>query len=159
MKNLSLYIFLFTAIQALAQQGILKESLSISSKILNKEVEYSIYLPYDYDISSRKYPVLYLLHGYTDDETAWTQFGELKTIADQQIGNTVLQRCRGRNLRQRQYCQQQSAGSKCPERLQLHRADTLRQWRGRRHSFRQPDIRQWQRRHSRCNQRFKYYYY
>ena len=63
MKNLSLYIFLFTAIQALAQQGILKESLSISSKILDKKVEYSIYLPYDYDISSRKYPVLYLLHG------------------------------------------------------------------------------------------------
>jgi S-formylglutathione hydrolase FrmB len=45
-------------------------------------VEYSIYLPADYDKSNRRYPVLYLLHGYTDDETGWTQFGEAQVIAD-----------------------------------------------------------------------------
>ncbi|MEQ9424241.1 MAG: alpha/beta hydrolase-fold protein [Cyclobacteriaceae bacterium] len=63
-------------------QGILKESLSLDSKILKKRVEYSIYLPHDYEKSSRKYPVLYLLHGYSDDETGWTQFGEVKMITD-----------------------------------------------------------------------------
>src|SRR5271166_514284 len=31
----------------------------------------SIYLPPDYDSGSRRYPVLYLLHGYTGDERGW----------------------------------------------------------------------------------------
>jgi len=53
-------------------------------------VEYSIYLPPDYQLSQRKYPVLYLLHGYTDDETGWVQFGEVKAIADQSIENGEL---------------------------------------------------------------------
>ena len=66
-------------------QGKLLESAAVDSKILGKSVEYSIYLPHDYDHSQRKYPVLYLLHGYTDDETGWTQFGEVKAIADQLI--------------------------------------------------------------------------
>jgi len=71
----------------MAQLGTLKESLSLPSKILGKNVEYSIYLPYDYELSQRKYPVLYLLHGYSDDETGWTQFGEVKSIADQLAGD------------------------------------------------------------------------
>ncbi len=68
-----------------AQQGTVKESLSVSSKILGKEVRYSIYLPAGYEESSRRYPVLYLLHGYTDDETAWVQFGDVNTIYEQQL--------------------------------------------------------------------------
>ena len=69
-----------------AQQGTLKESLTIKSIILGKDIKYSIYLPADYDRSNRSYPVLYLLHGYTDDETGWTQFGETQAIADKTIG-------------------------------------------------------------------------
>ncbi|WP_102407796.1 alpha/beta hydrolase [Parabacteroides bouchesdurhonensis] len=61
------------------------ESLKFQSKKLGKEVSYSIYLPSDYNTSSRNYPVLYLLHGYTDDETMWLQAGEVKTIADRAI--------------------------------------------------------------------------
>lgn len=68
-----------------AQTGLLKESLVVKSAILNKNVEYSIYLPSDYELSNRRYPVLYLLHGYTDDETGWTQFGESHLIADRAI--------------------------------------------------------------------------
>ena len=48
-------------------------------------MEYSIYLPADYETSNRRYPVLYLLHGYTDDETGWTQFGEAHLIADRTV--------------------------------------------------------------------------
>jgi enterochelin esterase-like enzyme len=66
-------------------QSIVKESLKLKSTILGKDVEYSIYLPPDYATSERRYPVLYLLHGFTDDETAWTQFGEVKAIADAQL--------------------------------------------------------------------------
>lgn len=79
----------FAALPAVvfAQQGILKESLKVKSATLGKEVEYSIYLPADYETSNRRYPVLYLLHGYTDDETAWTQFGEANLIADKTIAS------------------------------------------------------------------------
>jgi len=48
-------------------QGKIIESLSMQSKILGKAVKYSIYLPTDYETSQRRYPVLYLLHGYSDD--------------------------------------------------------------------------------------------
>lgn len=79
------FILLVGASPAWAQSGLLKESLSVKSTILGKDVAYSIYLPADYDVSNRKYPVLYLLHGYTDDETGWTQFGEAHMIADRSI--------------------------------------------------------------------------
>src|SRR6478672_11304598 len=68
-------------------QGVLKESLSIQSSILNRTVKYSIYLPEHYDAGNRKFPVLYLLHGYTDNETGWTQFGEVAGIADKAINS------------------------------------------------------------------------
>ena len=75
-------LFTFVSVAAWAQQGILKESLIVKSATLGKDVKYSIYLPADYDRSNRSYPVLYLLHGYTDDETGWTQFGEAQVIVD-----------------------------------------------------------------------------
>lgn len=77
-----LALFLLVSLNGYSQSGILKESLKMKSTTLGKEVEYSIYLPADYDQSSRRYPVLYLLHGFSDDETGWTQFGETKMIAD-----------------------------------------------------------------------------
>lgn len=66
-------------------QSMVFESLTFQSGKLGKEVSYSIYLPSDYKTSERKYPVLYLLHGYTDDETKWIQTGEVKEIADRSI--------------------------------------------------------------------------
>lgn len=85
MRQIFLLLAFLSAIATNAQVGIIKESLKLKSTILGKEVEYSLYLPPDYDQSNRRYPVLYLLHGYTDDETGWTQFGEVKAIADQQL--------------------------------------------------------------------------
>lgn len=66
------------------------ESQSFKSKILNEEVRYTIYLPPDYYTNMRRYPVVYLLHGYTDDETAWIQFGEANITADQAIVNRQI---------------------------------------------------------------------
>ncbi|GAA5222140.1 alpha/beta hydrolase [Membranihabitans marinus] len=63
------------------------ESLKLKSNILGRDVSYSVYMPADYFISDRSYPVLYLLHGYTDDETGWTQFGNVQHIADEAIQN------------------------------------------------------------------------
>lgn len=83
MKRLLLLAALLITSLTVAQ-GVIKESLKVKSAVLGKEVAYSIYLPADYNVSDRRYPVLYLLHGFTDDETGWTQFGEVKAIADAQ---------------------------------------------------------------------------
>ncbi|GAB3992796.1 alpha/beta hydrolase-fold protein [Spirosoma daeguense] len=52
---------------------------------MNQTVKFSIYLPPDYYVSNRRYPVVYLLHGLGDDETGWIQFGEADRIADAAI--------------------------------------------------------------------------
>ncbi|HPO66619.1 MAG TPA: alpha/beta hydrolase family protein [Bacteroidales bacterium] len=84
-KSIMLAITAILIALPLCSQGKILEGQSIDSKILSRPVKYSIYLPEDYDYSQRSYPVLYLLHGYTDDETAWVQFGEIGRIADEAI--------------------------------------------------------------------------
>lgn len=86
MKKFTFLILLFVSVQTMAQ-GLIRESLKINSKAMGKEIRYNIYLPADYDKTNRSYPVLYLLHGYSDDETGWTQFGEAQHIADKAIAN------------------------------------------------------------------------
>jgi len=68
-----------------AQTGRVLDDLSLSSEILGSQRKYAIYLPPDYDVSTRSYPVLYLLHGAGDDQTGWVQFGEVLHIADKAI--------------------------------------------------------------------------
>jgi enterochelin esterase-like enzyme len=70
-------------IAALSQpMGRVLEERTVKSSLLGRSVKYSIYLPSDYDFSERTYPVVYLLHGYTDDHTGWLQFGEINRLAD-----------------------------------------------------------------------------
>ena len=71
---------------AFAQSKVF-DNLTMNSEILDMERNYAIYLPPDYESSSRSYPVLYLLHGLGDDQTGWIQFGEVKKIADNAIIN------------------------------------------------------------------------
>lgn len=68
-------------------QGKVIESLSFPSKILGRDVKYSIYLPPDYEKSARQYPVVYLLHGATDDETTWIRLGQVNSAADRVIAS------------------------------------------------------------------------
>ena len=44
-----------------------------------------VYTPPEYDRTSAKLPVLYLLHGADGDETAWTNFGRANLILDNLI--------------------------------------------------------------------------
>jgi len=61
----------------------------IESQMTGETMHFAVYLPpgYHYDQSGRKYPVLYLLHGFRDDHTGWLQHGELRRIADETIRN------------------------------------------------------------------------
>ena len=75
---------------AQVSRGTVQEGIIIKSKILDRDVRYTVYLPFDYNTSSRYYPVTYLLHGYTDDDTGWLQFGEANLIADEAIAKREI---------------------------------------------------------------------
>lgn len=70
--------------------GKIMEQKTVKSTILNRTVHYTLYLPADYDQSERSYPVVYLLHGYTDDNTGWLQFGEVNRYADKAIADGTI---------------------------------------------------------------------
>ena len=80
-------LVLFNSLDSVFAQSKVFDNLTMNSKILDMERNYAIYLPPDYETSSRSYPVLYLLHGLGDDQTGWIQFGEVKKIADNAIIN------------------------------------------------------------------------
>ena len=83
---ISLLVLLNSLEFSFAQSKVF-DNLKMNSEILDMERNYAIYLPPDYESSSRSYPVLYLLHGLGDDQTGWIQFGEVKKIADNAIIN------------------------------------------------------------------------
>ncbi len=70
--------------------GKVIEQKTVASNILKRSVNYSVYLPADYSSSDRSYPVVYLLHGYTDDNTGWLQFGEVNRYADKAISDGTI---------------------------------------------------------------------
>jgi enterochelin esterase-like enzyme len=56
------------------------------SEAANDERAYFVYTPPGYDARARKrYPVLYLLHGYSDDASAWWSVGQANVIFDNLI--------------------------------------------------------------------------
>lgn len=71
-------------------RGKVIEDLSMKSNLTKRTINYAIYLPPGYDHSDRRYPVVYLLHGYSDNETAWIQFGEVNATADRAIANREI---------------------------------------------------------------------
>lgn len=61
-------------------QGTVIRNSVISSKQMNRSMKYSIYLPAGYE-DGKSYPILYLLHGYGDENNAWLDKGNLFMIA------------------------------------------------------------------------------
>ncbi|MCW3117620.1 MAG: esterase family protein [Chitinophagaceae bacterium] len=83
----SCFLFILTIAQP---TGKVVEKQTIKSSVLGKNVNYTVYLPADYDVSQRTYPVVYLLHGFTDDNTGWVQFGEVNRYADKAIADGTI---------------------------------------------------------------------
>jgi enterochelin esterase-like enzyme len=54
------------------------------SQVTSQEEPYRVYLPPGYDQGDRRYPVLYLLHGWPYDEAHWDMLG-VDEVADQHI--------------------------------------------------------------------------
>lgn len=56
------------------------------SAVVGDQRDYYVYTPPDYETNAtRKYPVLYLLHGYSDDASGWTAVGRANVILDNLI--------------------------------------------------------------------------
>jgi len=90
-KAFTLILSVALALCAFSQHmGKVIEQKTVRSSILGKDVKYTIYLPADYDYSDRTYPVVYLLHGFTDDNTGWLQFGEINRYADKAIADGTI---------------------------------------------------------------------
>ena len=52
------------------------------SRSLGRERRLHVYTPPGYENNSSRYPVLYLFHGYGDNDATWTAFGRANCIAD-----------------------------------------------------------------------------
>jgi enterochelin esterase-like enzyme len=56
------------------------------SAVANDDRDYYVYTPPAYDPAAKKtYPVLYLLHGYSDDASGWSAVGRVNVILDNLI--------------------------------------------------------------------------
>src|SRR5262249_40336432 len=56
------------------------------SSVAGDERDYYVYTPPDYDARAKNsYPVLYLLHGFSDDASGWTAVGRANVILDNLI--------------------------------------------------------------------------
>jgi S-formylglutathione hydrolase FrmB len=61
-------------------------------KTLHTDFHYNIYLPDAYTKSKEgKFPVLYLLHGLTDDHRAWVDKGRVQQVADRLISSGEIE--------------------------------------------------------------------
>ena len=73
MKHL-LFVMAAWMVSVTAQAGRVITD-SVQSQVLGATVKYNIYLPSGFAESGKSYPVVYLLHGFTDDYTAWRDKG------------------------------------------------------------------------------------
>ncbi len=60
-----------------------------ASQTLGRQSDFFVYTPPDYN-PKKKYPVLYLLHGYSDDASGWTAVGRANVILDNLIAQNEI---------------------------------------------------------------------
>lgn len=59
------------------------------SSILKRDLNYAVLLPAEYENSTDSFPVVYLLHGFGDDESAWYNSGLIQYYVDQNAATSV----------------------------------------------------------------------
>lgn len=60
-------------------KGTVVRNQTIDSQVLGRQMKYSVYLPDGYD-GQTTLPVLYMLHGYGDDQNSWIDKGSLDVL-------------------------------------------------------------------------------
>jgi enterochelin esterase-like enzyme len=87
---LSILLLFLVFTQLKAQQGTVLNSQIIKSAILKQGMKYNVYLPKDYQKSQKRYPVLYLLHGHSGNETDWVKIGKADSIANKLMESKAI---------------------------------------------------------------------
>ena len=85
MKRITLLLCILLGAALSARAGKVVTD-SLQSTILGTQVKYNVYLPDGYGKVEKLYPVVYLLHGLSDDYTAWVKKGNMQTVVDELIG-------------------------------------------------------------------------
>ena len=83
MKKIVLLSLLLLSVLPLYAGKVVTDSLW--SRTLGASVTFNVYLPDGYNTSGRHYPVVYMLHGLSDDYTAWVSRGNMQTVVDELI--------------------------------------------------------------------------
>lgn len=85
MKKSILFFLCLALLPISARAGkVVKDTLY--SAILGAPVRCNVYLPDGFDESDKQYPVVYLLHGLSDDCDSWPRKGAMQLVADELIG-------------------------------------------------------------------------
>lgn len=66
------------------------EGLKFKSTILNADIRYTVVLPSGYYDNAATYPVVYLLHGFGDNESSWLEYGRLVQHVDRLVNNGII---------------------------------------------------------------------
>jgi S-formylglutathione hydrolase FrmB len=86
----SLVLLLVFSVELTAQASRV-EFKSFQSKLLAREVRYGLYLPPSYNNSpTKKYPVLYFLHGLNENEQRWSSRGQTDIMLDRMISEKKI---------------------------------------------------------------------
>jgi S-formylglutathione hydrolase FrmB len=82
---------LLAAPQGAKAGGVLAERFV--SPGLGREWPYNVYLPQGYETGTKRYPVVYMLHGASQDEAAWVRDGSIDALADKLIARGDIPPC------------------------------------------------------------------
>lgn len=82
LKNLALAVLCAVLIPCTAFSWGKVETDSLASGVLAAQVRFNVYLPDGYDASNH-YPVIYLLHGLSDNYATWMERGNMSAVADE----------------------------------------------------------------------------
>ena len=88
MKRTAL-LFFFNVIlicTTIAASGLrIIEGLVMHSNILKQDVHFSVCLPKNYYETKQSFPIVYLLHGLGDNESAWLEYGQISQYSDKSV--------------------------------------------------------------------------
>lgn len=70
-----------TPIEEVTFERLLKNE-NLKSNILKRDINYAVLLPENYHKTTDSFPVVYLLHGYGDNHSAWYSYGLIQYYSD-----------------------------------------------------------------------------
>ena len=77
----------------LATHGVFASEIrreTFASRSMGRDFSFLVYVPDGYNDTDKSYPVLYLLHGYGDNENAWVEKGQVQSKADRLIATGAI---------------------------------------------------------------------